>query len=200
MRLQRARRGFTLIELMMVVAILGVLAALSIFGVRRYLAASKVAEAKQTIGGISRGIALLNERAGKSQLLAKGSYSDPIEQFWCPECTGAKLCVAPQIIPPAKKYQPDNNAGNDFDACCWRCIRFTLDSPTYFQYRYSIAENYIGPAVGGPDPGGTGVEIGAQGDLNGNGLPSTMTLTATVDPTTNDLQFATQLFIYQEYE
>ena len=46
-------RGFTLIELMIVVAIVGILAILAIFGVRKYLANAKTAEATNSVGMIN---------------------------------------------------------------------------------------------------------------------------------------------------
>jgi len=52
---RRAQRGFTLVELMIVVLIIGVLASLAIYSVRSYVQASKTAEAREVIGSIKAG-------------------------------------------------------------------------------------------------------------------------------------------------
>src|SRR5512135_2345307 len=98
-----ANRGFTLVELMIVVAIIGVLAALAIYGVRRYLASSKTAEAKNTIGAISRAAVAAYEReSAQNQLLPDGQQSTGAMHQLCKSASSR----VPTTPPPAKKYQP----------------------------------------------------------------------------------------------
>ncbi|HEY6078698.1 MAG TPA: prepilin-type N-terminal cleavage/methylation domain-containing protein, partial [Polyangiaceae bacterium] len=45
-------RGFTLVELMIVVVLVAVLSALAVYGVRKYILTSKTGEAVQMLGAI----------------------------------------------------------------------------------------------------------------------------------------------------
>lgn len=49
------QRAFTLVELMIVVVVIGILATLAVYGVRRYVLSAKTAEATQMIGAIKAG-------------------------------------------------------------------------------------------------------------------------------------------------
>lgn len=166
------------------VAAVGTMSALAIYGVRRYLANAKTAEAKNTIGAIRRGAMAAYERESASGIHELCRSASPV----------------PSAIPAGRKYQPDATAGKDFETDAWKCLKFTMTSPHYFQYEYRAGGGYKGPKRGGPDPGPNGFEVSAEGDLDGDGVTSLFTLTGTVDKATQSLKVSTQIFIADEYE
>ncbi|MBW2453154.1 MAG: prepilin-type N-terminal cleavage/methylation domain-containing protein [Deltaproteobacteria bacterium] len=123
---KRLQQGFTLIELMAVVAMIGVLAALAIVGYQRYLSASHSADAKAILGAIR----IAEETYRAETLVYLG-------------CSANLLALYP--APPNGKRRHWVNPGH-VDVACWRMLNVATDSPT----RYGFA--VVAGAPGGTPP------------------------------------------------
>jgi type IV pilus assembly protein PilA len=169
------RRGFTLIELMIVVAIIGILAVLAIYGVSRYLKTSKTAEATNNVGAIAK-----NASESLTRDMMAGTYVAPGNTTGVGHCvcgSAANTVPAGIVSVKAKKYTSDplfNGAdwGAGSATVGWQCLKFTIDQPQYYMYSYTeSAATCTGGAIAGDVINAT-----ANGDLDGNGVMSTFQL------------------------
>jgi type IV pilus assembly protein PilA len=83
--MRRRQRGFTLIELMVVVAIVGILAILGVVGYRKLINSSRTTEARQMVGGIR--LAQEQYRAETGTFAPIHGKARPADSDYCPNKT-----------------------------------------------------------------------------------------------------------------
>jgi type IV pilus assembly protein PilA len=157
---------------MIVVAIVGILAVLAAYGVRKYIAHSKTAEATNSVGEMAKDAAAAYEREGMAGTVLNVRTSTGVLRRLCGSAT-ASVPASPTSI-QGRKYQSTSSEWNHDEStnAGFYCLKFTIEQPQYYMYSYT-ASSTSGRA-------GDTFTAQGQGDLNGDGVLSLYQLTGSI--------------------
>ena len=172
---RRKQDGFTLIELMIVVAIIGILAAIAIPAFINYVKRSKTSEAPANLKAMFTGAASYYNSESSQQALIMRSDG----------AVTTTRCIAgpalqPTMIPGSQKFAIDWTAvGMTAEIGTWQSLQWQVSDPVYYQYQVTPI---VGAGCGDMSPVGTHVyTFAANGDLDGDGVQSLFELAVGID-------------------
>jgi type IV pilus assembly protein PilA len=171
-KLLSKKEGFTLIELMIVVAIIGILAAIAIPAFINYVKRSKTSEAGANLKSLFQGAAAYYEQENWQQgmVTAGGTAAASVH------------CVVPDATPSwtASDAKYVVNWENESDS--YTALNFAPADPLYFEY-HIVSDNTGLTNDCGNAASDTGIyTFTANGDLDGDGAESTFSLAAGSNP------------------
>ena len=162
------KRGFTLIELMIVVAILGILAAVAIPAFLNYMRKAKTSEATLNIDRVFEGGVTYFE----AEHVARGASSVILQH-----CLPVTATWTPDANPGSQKYDAATTEATFSGNLTWKALDFAMGDNFYYSYEF---ENQAGT-----DPITTTTEIdafraAAMGDLDSDEINSLFERSASV--------------------
>ena len=130
-------KGFTLIELMIVVAIIGILAAVAVPGFMKYIKDSKTSEAKSNLKAIAEGASSFYQTEHTLSDTANTVYTREFPSATRCKSGTAALCAGGAAADAPSAIQPAGTKSTlTLTTEPWKSLNFAVTAPVYYTYSY----------------------------------------------------------------